>query len=86
MGIKYIDKDLATVEQLQPGVRLYLDALGGFKCVARIGMADDWAAYIVLCGENWSLDNVADYGHKLHESYANKIFPICGQAGLKYRP
>lgn len=85
MAVNYIDKDSATVEQLQPGARLYLDA-GSLKVVARIGQADDWAAYIVLCGENWTLDDVAVYGHKLAEQYANKLFPICGQAGLKYRP
>lgn len=82
--MKYIDKDAATVEQLQPGIRLYLDT-GSLKCVARIGQADDWAAYIAFCAENWTLDNVAEHGFKLHENQASKIFPICLEAGLHYR-
>lgn len=81
--IKYIDKNIATVEQLQPDVRLYLDT-GSLKCVALIGKANDWTARIAFCADSWTLDNVAEHGLKLHENKASKIFPICVEAGLEY--
>lgn len=79
----YIERELATVEDLKPNARLYLDT-GGIKCVAKIGSSGNWTALIAFCAENWTLDWVSNYGFELSEYYAVKLFPICKRANLSY--
>ena len=82
MSAKYIERTSATVKDLKPGVRVYAkDAVNTY--VARIGFADDWAAY--WGSSEWKLDLVADHGLKMSEDHAKKIFPVCEEAGLSYR-
>lgn len=81
MSTKYIEKHQAGIEDLKPGVRLYVKgAINTY--VARIDL-DGWAAY--WGHAIWELDWVADHGLKIAEDFALKIFPICKTAGLSYK-
>lgn len=79
----YIERELATVENLKPGARLYLDT-GRIKCVAKIGSSGNWEALIGFCDERCPIDYVAEHGFKLDESIALKLFPILRTANLSY--
>jgi len=77
---------------LKPGDQL------GSVIVAVIGHAGDWAAYETeIPGENTTCDflsgapieNFADYtaeqGEKISQKAAESLFPVCVNAGLKWR-
>ena len=55
----------------------------GYKVVAVIGYAHDWAAYKGLT--DWSDEEVASNGDKLDEDAAEALFYAPVVAGLKYR-
>jgi hypothetical protein len=80
--MNYIEASRATPSDLQSHTRLYLYC-GHSLYVARIGNADDWAAY--KGSINQDLDVVADYGVKVGEEEAVRLFPVCKEAKLNYR-
>jgi hypothetical protein len=63
--------------ELQPGDRL------GFKIIALIGSAGDWAAYRGLT--DWSDEQVAAEGDKIPREVAEGLFYAPRAAGLVYR-
>ena len=69
----------ATVipNDLKPGDKL------GYKIIAVIGNANDWAAYEGLT--DWSDDEVAKGGDKLSKDAAEALFYAPVAAGLEYR-
>lgn len=67
----------AIPSDLKPDDRL------GFKIIAVIGHAGDWAAYQGLT--HWSDDQVADSGDKLLRAAAEALFCAPVAAGLRYR-
>ena len=62
---------------LKPG-----DCLG-YKIIAVIGYANDWAAYVGLT--DWSDQEIADGGDKLTKESAEALFYAPVALGLKYR-
>lgn len=62
---------------LTPGTRL------GYKVVASIGYADDWAAYYGFT--RWTDAFCAAHGDKLRQDVAEGLFPDIVAAGLRYR-
>ncbi|MFN6572395.1 hypothetical protein [Dendronalium sp. ChiSLP03b] len=80
--MNYIEASRATFADLQPKARLYLYRDNSLY-VARIGNVDDWAAYK---GDiNQGLEVVANYGVKVAEDEAVRLFSICKEAKLNYR-
>ena len=63
--------------ELKPDDRL------GYKIIAVIGFANDWAAYKGLT--YWTDDEVANGGDKLSKQEAELLFYAPVAAGLKYR-
>ena len=55
----------------------------GFKVVAVVGYADDWAAYIGPLG--WSNEDVAERGDKLSPEQADPLFYVLRKSGRTYR-
>jgi len=55
----------------------------GYKVIAVIGYANDWAAYKGLT--SWSDEEVAMSGDKLDKDAAEALFYAPVAAGLKYR-
>jgi hypothetical protein len=64
-------------DELKPGDKL------GYKVIAVIGYANDWAAYEGLT--DWSDDEVANNGDKISKNAAEALFYAPTAAGLKYR-
>jgi hypothetical protein len=62
---------------LKPGDNL------GYKVIAVIGWANDWAAYIGLT--DWTDEQVANSGDKLSKKVAEGLFSAPVYAGLEYR-
>lgn len=62
---------------LKPGSKLC------YVVVAVVGDVDDWAAYAGLAGD--TPEQVADGGEKIDKEAAEKLFPVCVNAGLKWR-
>jgi len=67
---------------VRPGDLKPRDVLG-FKIVAVIGGAGDWAAYEGLT--DWSDELVAKMGDKLPQDVAEMLFTAPPRAGLVYR-
>ncbi len=66
-----------TPQELQPGDRL------GYKIIAVVGNANDWAAYFGTTDQ--SDDHVQQNGDKLSKLAAIALFPALAHSGRKYR-
>ena len=55
----------------------------GFKVIAVIGFAEDWAAYVGLT--SWADDEVTASGDKISKEAAEALFSAPRLAGLRYR-
>lgn len=82
MTTGYIEYNQATPENLKPRVKLYRED-GSNLYVAWVGNVNDWTVY--KGNPNMGLSWVANYGVKIDEETAKKLFPICVEAGLNYR-
>ena len=72
----------AIPEQLTPRSWVYL-IMGPTLYVARLGSAEDWAAY--QGPSVWGVSGVADNGYKLLEEDAVLLFPLLANSSLTYR-
>lgn len=80
MDYNYIQWDEVTDDDIKPGARLYRN-LGAVTLVCRIGHHDDYAVYAGWA--NFSLDEIADFGNKVHSLIGAALFPDCSH--LNYR-
>lgn len=78
----YIEKSTATIDQLQPGVRLYFQG-GHITVVAEIHEGRKYSAR--WASSVWELDQVVRHGLEMGEWWATRIFPVLKETGLTCR-
>ncbi len=55
-----------------------------YKCVAVVGDVGDWAAYYGYTDK--TDEQIARNGDKMNQKAAEALFPVCVNAGLRWRP
>lgn len=75
--MEFLNPYTTRPSNLKPGDKLC------YVVVAVVGDASDWAAYAGL--SDWSPERVANNGDKIDQEAAERLFPVCVNAGLQWR-
>jgi hypothetical protein len=76
-NMEFLNPYTTKPRDLKPGDNLC------YVVVATVGDVGDWAAYAGLA--DWTPDQVATEGEKIDQKAAERLFPVCVNAGLRWR-